>query len=439
MNNKILFIQPSPYDHQGNIIKKKRLHFAGLTFPLLAALTPKNWEVEICLETIEDIPWDTDAGLIGIGTMGHAVIRSIDIAKKFKQLNKSVIVGGYMASLMSEEAQKYCDSVVIGDADDVWIDVLKDYQLNDLKPKYYKKLEKLDPPLPRYELLMDKAIGNFLPVQAGRGCPHTCTFCSVFCLYRQRYFKRDITSVIRDIKKVKALGFSKFLLLDDNIVSDPHYMQELCKNIKALQMEWFSQCSITIADNLDLLYATADSGCIGLSFGLESISQKSMDAMGKNWSKVDKYEMQLDKIRRAGIDLSTEMVVGADGDTLESIASTAHFIQRNKIIVPRFYILTPIPGTDFFNDIKQQNRLLNENIYSYDGTEAVHQPKNMTADQLTDAYWDLYNQVFSLKNIFLRTIWNSAFIRHPLRYMFYLVINLYYRKQILNYIAPNII
>ena len=180
--HKILLIQPTPYDQHGNLVKKNRLYFVGLALPLLAALTPKEFDVEICYETIEDVPFDTDADLIGISSMGHAVMRTIDIAEKFRSLGKTVILGGYMVSLMPEEAQKYADSVMIGDAEETWEEMLNDYKKGKLKKVYYKKLKELKTPLPRYEMLLDKKIGNFLPVQAGRGCPKTCSFCSVYCL-----------------------------------------------------------------------------------------------------------------------------------------------------------------------------------------------------------------------------------------------------------------
>ncbi len=436
---KVLFIQPSPYDREGQVIKKKRLYFVGLTFPLLAAVTPDHWEVEICLETIDELPFDTDANLIGIGTMGHAVHRSIDIAKEFHRLGKTVITGGYMASLMQEEAQDYSDAVIVGDADELWPEVLQDFENGCLKKVYDRQLAIFDPPLPRYELLLDKSIGDFLPVQAARGCPHACSFCSVYCLYQRRYYKRSIASVIRDISQIKSLGFKKFLLLDDNLVSDPTYAIELCQEISKLKMEWFSQCSITLADNDKLLQAVADSGCIGLSFGLESISQDSMNAMGKSWGKVSRYHSQLKKIRQAGIDISTEMVVGADGDTLASIQATAAFVRENRVVVPRFYILTPIPGTEFHAEMLRDDRIINHDYFSYDSTTAVHDPKNMSADELTKAYWDLYEDVFSIPNILSRVFYHYGFLRHPLRHLFYLMVNLYYKQQIKRRITPNII
>ncbi len=436
---KILFIQPTPYDIRGKLIKKKKLYFVGLAMPLLVALTPDKYHCEIILETIEEVPFDTDADIIGISSMGHAVMRSIDIAKEFKRRGKTVIMGGYMVSLMADEAKKYCDSVVIGDAEEVWSTVLSDFEAGELKPFYKEELVKLSYPLPRYDLIVNKNIGDFLPVQAGRGCPHSCSFCSVSCLYRSRYYRRDIQEVIRDINHVKSLGFNKILLLDDNILSDREYFKEICAYLKQINMKWLSQCEITIGYDNELLAILAGSGCMALSFGLESISKESLDSMDKKWAQPEDYSRLISNIRSYGIDVSTEMVVGADGDTLKSIADTAKFITDNKIVVPRFYILTPIPGTDFHKEMVLKNRIYNTDMYSYNSAEAVHIPKNMTPEQLTDAYWDLYKKVFSIKSIFNRTILQPAFLKSPGKYIFYFFVNLYYREQIYKSIVPNII
>lgn len=436
---KILFIQPTPYYDKDKLIKKRRLYFVGLAPAIFASIIPDDIEFEVCLETIENVNFCTDADLIAISGMGHAILRSIDIAKEFKRRGKTVVMGGYMASLIPNEIKQYCDSVIIGDGEMSFPKMIDDFKNGMLQEFYKKPLVKLTYPLPKYEILTKKKIGDFLPVQAGRGCPNSCSFCSVYCLYHNKYLQRDINEVIRDIKKVKELGYKKFLLLDDNIYSNLDYLKNLCNEIKKLDMKWMSQCSIKIADNPEILKLVADSGCVTLSFGLESISQESLNKMNKSWANVSKYSEQIKKITNAGIDVSTEMVIGADGDTLDSIKATAKFIIDNKIVIPRFYILTPIPGTDFFDEIVEQGRLVNKNIYTYNGAEAVHKPQNMSPEELTIAYWKLYKEVFSIKNIFNRTIFRKEFIKNPIKYLFYLYINLFYRYQIYQGITPNII
>ena len=437
---KLLLIQPSPYEKEGKVIKKKKLYFTGLALPLLAALTPDDWETELIYEVIEDVPFDTDADLIGVSTMGHGVIRSIDIAKEYRRRGKTVILGGYMASIMPEEAVKYCDSLIIGDAELVWQQMLSDFENGKLKKTYEKPLEGnwYSTPSPRFDLLEGKNLGDFLPVQAGRGCPNSCSFCSVSCLYSGRYVKRPLPEVIRDIEQIKSLGYKKILLLDDNIFSDRKYLDSLLDTLIKLDISWMSQCEITIGKDDELLEKLQKSGCTTLSFGLESISRESLISMDKGWAVPAEYDSLIQNIRNHGIDVSTEMVVGGEGDTLESIRMTKDFIERNKISVPRFYILTPFPGTRFFDQIKEEGRLVNNDIYSYDGTSAVYRPKNMTPDELTQAYWELYSELFTIKSIIKRTILRKEMLRTPARCIFNMGVNLYYREQIKKSITPNI-
>lgn len=107
--------------------------------------------------------------------------------------------------------------------------------------------------------------------------------------------------------------------------------------------------------------------------------------------------------------------------------------------MPRFYILTPIPGTKYHEEMLKQKRIYNHDMDSYDGSQAVHIPKNMTPEELTDAYWQLYEKVFSIPNILQRTVFRKEFVKHPARYLFYTAVNIYYRYQIKRKITPNII
>ena len=146
MNKKILFIQPTIYDDSGKLLKKKKLYFVGLAHPLLSALLPEGWSSEICLEVIEEIPWDTDCDVIGIGGVGHAARRAKDIAIEFKKRGKIVFMGGPMVSLIPEFAKEYCDSVMIGDSEETIAELCKDIENNCLKPFYEKPLSQISIP-----------------------------------------------------------------------------------------------------------------------------------------------------------------------------------------------------------------------------------------------------------------------------------------------------
>ena len=436
---KILLIQPTIYDDSGSLIKVKKLYFIGLTMPLLAALTPPKWQVDICIESVEDIPFNTDASIVGIGSMGHSLKRAFEISAEFKKRGKTVIMGGMMASLIPEETIKHCDSVIIGDGEVSWGKMFHDIENGGLKRFYNEQIDTFSTPLPKYELITNKAIGDFLPVQAGRGCPNTCSFCSIYCIYKQKYLRREISEVIRDIKRIKELGFKKFLLIDDNIIADREYMKELCSEIKSLNMKWMSQCAIELANDEELLEIVAESGCTTLSFGLESISKANLCSLNKDWCDPGEYKRMIDTIHRHNINVASEMMVGLDGDTAESLKETAKFVINNKIEVPKFYIITPIPGTVYFEEISKTNRLINRDIESYSPSKAVITTEHFGPEQLTDAYWELYRSVYSIPSIIRRTLLHKRFLKTPFSYLFVFFVNMVYRYQIKKRIAPIII
>ncbi len=437
---KILFIQPTQYAESGKLCKQKKINLPGLAFPLLAAYVPAHWEVELLIEVVDEINFDSDADIIGIGTMGHATFRGLEIAAEFKKRGKTVVMGGYMASIAYKEAMKYVDAVIVGDAEISFPLMLKDFEeTGKVKPVYNFPISELkNLPIPRYELLLQKKIGAMLPVQAGRGCTFTCSFCSIACLYEGKYLFRPVDEVIRDIQEVKRLGFKRFYLIDDNIASNPKYLRELCEKIKPLKMKWASQCAIHLAKNTELLKIVRDSGCDLMSFGVESISQEAIDSFDKPWLKAADHEKNMKILSESGIVVSTEMIVGTDFDTENSIRETYKFIYRNRVPIPRFYILTPIPGTDLHNQLKKEGRMLTEDLNLFDGTRCVHIPKMIEPEKLNEMYWWLNNKVFSLKSIFHRVLFNKYLWRNPEMMLFSLGVNLHYRHYVKRKITPNI-
>lgn len=437
---KILFIQPTQYAESGKLCKQRKINLPGLAFPLLAAYTPLHWTVELLIEVVDEIKFDTDADIVGIGSMGHATFRGLEIAAEYKKRGKTVIMGGYMASIAFEEAMKHVDSVIVGDAEISYPKMLSDFEESGtLKPIYNNPVSELkNLPVPRYDLLTKKRIGSMLPVQAGRGCTYRCSFCSIACLYEGKYLFRPVDEVIRDIKEVKRLGFNRFYLIDDNIVSNPKYLKELCEKIIPLKMKWASQCAIHLAKIPELLKIVRDSGCDLMSFGVESIQQEAIDSLDKPWLKADEHEQNIKILSEAGITVSTEMIVGTDYDTEDSIRETYKFIYRNRIPIPRFYILTPVPGTALFKELKQQGRMLTEDLRMFDGARCVHVPKRIEPEKLTEMYWWLNNKVFSLKSIFHRTIFNLILWRNPGMLLFSLAVNFHYRHYVKRKITPNI-
>ena len=437
---KILFIQPTQYGADNKLCKQRKIHLPGLVFPLLAAMTPDHWEVDLNIEVVDEIDFDSDADIIGIGTMGYAIYRGIEIAREFRKRGKVVVMGGYMASMVVDKALDYVDSVVMGDAERSYPQLLKDFEKDGKIRKIYDlQVETLDGlPVPRYELLTQKSIGNMLPVQAGRGCPHTCSFCCIASLYKGRYLYRPVGEVVRDIEMVRQKGFKRFYLLDDNIVSNPKYLQALCNEIEPLKMTWATQCSLHLAKNPQLLEKVRRAGGNMMSFGIESITQEGLNKLGKSWLQVSEHKKLIEILSKSGILVSAEMMLGTDSDTEESIRATYDFIQQTRIPIPRFYIMTPPPGSALYDAYKSEGRLITEDLQKYDGSQCVHKPAKISPQKLTEMFWWLYGKVFSIQSILRRTVMNPAVLKSPFLYLFALYVNLHYRKYIRKRVPPNI-
>jgi radical SAM superfamily enzyme YgiQ (UPF0313 family) len=438
---KIIFIQSSQYMSRGGIIKQKKLYLPGLVFPLLATYVPKHWQVETVLEVIDDIDYETDADLIGIGGMGHAIFRGFDIAREFRKRGKTVFFGGYMASMIPDVVLENADGLIMGDAEISLPMLISDFEKTGSIKKVYKNpLENIDHlPVPNYEILTKKRISDMLPVQAGRGCNHTCSFCSIACLYEGRHMVRPVDEVIRDIKKIKSLGYKKFYIIDDNLVANPVYLRELCAKIKPLKMKWSSQCTMNLAKDKELLKIVADAGCEILSMGIESISQEGLDKLHKKWLKVNEHEALIKNFTNAGIMVSAEMIIGTDGDTVEGIKKTFDFIQKVKLPLVRVYILTPIPSTAMYDEMKASKRLIHEDYTKYTASVCVHYPDKISPDELTESYKWIIHKIFSLKSIIARTIGNKNFFKQPGRYLFAFLVNLHYRSYVKKGETPLIV
>ena len=442
---KILFIQPTQYaitkdGVNRGLCKQKMIHLPGLVFPLLAAMTPENWEIDVKLEVVDDIDYNCDADLIGIGTMGHAIYRGIEIAQQFRKRGKKVVMGGYMASLGLHHISDCADSIIVGDAEISYPIMLRDFEESgNLRKVYdYPVMDLSGLPIPKYEYLTSKPIGSMLPVQAGRGCSHNCSFCSIACLYKGKYLPRPINEVMRDIQKVRDLGFKRFYLIDDNIFSNPKYLLDLCREIEPLKMKWATQCDINLARKPKILEKVVQAGAYMMSFGIESITQSGLDALNKSWMRVNDHEKLIGTLLKAGIVVSSEMILGTDSDTEKSIKETVRFLNRVRLPLPRFYILTPTPGTALFEEYKDTNRLLTEDFTQYSGTKCVHRPALISPQTLTELYWWINKKIFSIRSILYRTLLHPRVLRQPMQYLFAFFVNLHYRKYIRKGVPANI-
>lgn len=377
-----------------------------LSLPLLASLTSSEFQVEIIDEHFDDIPFDTPADLIGIGFMTLHAPRAYQIGDEFRKRGKKVVMGGIHASTLPEETLEHADAVVVGEAEGIWLQVLEDFKNGKMGGIYgssqFPDLKRL--PFPRYDLLKKDRYRLFkfnFPIQAGRGCPFNCDFCSVTRFFGHQYRWRPVEEVTREIQQSRL---KKIFFVDDNIIGNPVYARELFEALIPLKLRWAGQASLNIARDEELLKLAAESGCGLLCLGVESITNTNLADIRKTMFRPDEVSELLSKIRGQGILIRASIIFGLDGDLPDVFRRTTDFLIQEKVAYADFYILTPLPGTECRRRLEEQGRILDFDWSHYDGLHVVFQPRKMEVERLEEGLWEAYTKFYSLANIFRRVL-----------------------------------
>ena len=346
---KLLLISPRSSD------KKSPVGFKvpQVALQIIAALTPENVKVSMVDEHISDIDFSKNYDLVGISIMTATAKRGYHLAGMFKEKGSKVVFGGIHASVMPEEAINYGDAVVIGEAESSWPNLIEDFKRNSLKKYYQSKEPDLSKaPLPRRDSRIDRSVlGVKWPgFYTTKGCPYDCEFCSVSSVYGRKIRHLPIPLVIKDIENADS---RVFLSLDDNVAANPKYAKSLFREITHLNIEWGGQCTVTIANDDELLQLCRESGCRGLFIGLETVSPTSMTKMRKTLKSMKDNEDAVKKIQDTGIIFHPSFVFGFDDDTKAVFDDTLEFLYRNRITTATFNILTPYPGTRLYRANEQ--------------------------------------------------------------------------------------
>lgn len=396
---KILLIAPKWPDHSlwGQIY----FRFPYLSLTTLAALTGDDWDISIVDESAGPIDFSTNTDLVAISIMTPLAKRGYEIADIFRGKNIPVILGGIHPTMMQEEAKNHADAVVVGEAEEVWPEALSDFKQGKLKPFYktenFSSLEHLNNP--RRDLLNKKAYFFSNTVQTTRGCPFDCEFCSVTSFYGHTYRVRPIEDIINEMREMKG-GFRFFV--DDNIVGKPDYAKDLFRALAPLNIRWFSQASLSIVKDRELLELAQKSGCMGLFIGFESLSQECLKSMGKSTNLVREYGDAIKIIHDHGIGIQGSFIFGMDQDDLSVFSDVLRFIEKAHIEAALFSVLTPFPGTRIQQALMKENRILHTDWEKYDMNHVVFRPKNMTPKQLQDGLNWAYKRLYGYRSIIKR-------------------------------------
>jgi len=415
---KLVLVNPVNPARVGLTVNKSS-RFPPIGLGIIAALTPGSWEVKLIDENWEPFTYQ-EADLVGITAFTASANRAYEIASLYRQQGVPVIMGGIHASMCPDEALRFVNAVVIGEAEAVWSKVLADMEAGRLQQRYHGEWSDLSGmPYPRRDLFHPDY--RFASVQTSRGCPMDCEFCSVTVFNGRRYRRRPVEEILSELETIPQ---KMIFFVDDNIIgygqSSRDQVLALFKGMaeRKLDKRWFCQASLNFGDDEEVLSWASRAGCKMVFLGLEAEELDALKEIHKQLNAqrgINAYAQAFQRIHQAGIAVLGAFIFGMDGDTPDKLQRRADYMTYNcGIDVMQTTFLTPLPGTRLFDRYQREERLLYKNFPQdwehYDMTEVIHRPGCMEPHQLVQTMEKLNSQMYAwpvLLRKALLTLWQT--------------------------------
>jgi len=394
MRRKILFVSPGRGNRGLRSISFWR--FPMMSIYRLAEITPPVWDIEIIDEDRASLNYENKYDLVAITAMTALAPRAYEIAGEFRKRGVTTIMGGIHASMIPEEAARYVDCVVTGEADGVgfWKSILDDFVSGILKYRYDGGIaQELAKPERYISKTFKSRPFSYFPytyklslIQTQRGCPHSCLFCSVHKFSGRKIRSRPVEEIVREVQQEKEKhNFDYCFFLDDNIIAHKKRAIELFKALIPLKIKWLSQCDISIGDD-DVIELAVQSGLTGILIGIESVNPEDFETgmVANKKALAQKHERNIKRLRSKGVTVLGAFILGLDGDTQAIADHTLSWANHHQLDLAQFTILTPLPGTKLFEDFDRDGRLITKDWSMYDTCQCVYEPMQ----PLTKEYLD---------------------------------------------------
>jgi radical SAM superfamily enzyme YgiQ (UPF0313 family) len=398
---KVLLV--SPGWPKGRLWGELGFKFPSLSLAAIAAVTPPEWEVQLGDENLRPLDLDCDVQLVGLTAMTPQAPRAYEIAGAFRARGIRVVMGGYHASTLPQEALQHVDAVVVGEGDLVWPLLLADLEKGKLQ-QVYRSAAPLDMaavPVARREIFREQGYLLKNTVQTTRGCPHDCEFCSVTAFFGRSYRERPLDLVLGELEKIRSSGSFTFFV-DDNLVANRRYALALFEGMRGLGLKWLSHAPIDFALDRELLQAAGKAGCVGMFVGFESLNQQTLAALGKRTNQAVNYLDQVRAIQEEGIGILGSFVLGCDGDTPAIFEPILRFCETARLEAAIFPILTPYPGTRVRDRLEREGRITSNYWRDYDMGHVNFVPRGMSAAELQAGHDWLNSSFYSFSSMYRR-------------------------------------
>ncbi len=373
---------------------------------LIAGCTPSDVEVRFFDDRMERIPYDESTDIVALSVETYTARRTYQIASEYRRRGVPVVMGGFHATLCPDEVARFAESIVVGEAEEIWPHLIDDFQHGQLQPRYEG--------MPRKGLVglnYDRSIfrgKRYLPialVEAGRGCRYRCEFCAIQSFFHARHQRRPVDEVIAELDLLKDKSRLIFFV-DDNFAADRHATRELLEAMRPLGLRWVTQLSIDAAHDAEFVALLERAGCKGVLIGFESLDAPTLQQMGKGFNTMrGGYQGALDNLNRHRIRVYATFVFGYDRDTAESFERALSFALEQRFYITAFNHLTPFPGTPLYRRLKEERRLFYDSWwlderYSYNGVP--FRPLELEADEIQRLCVETRRRFYSVSSILRR-------------------------------------
>jgi radical SAM superfamily enzyme YgiQ (UPF0313 family) len=435
---KIVFIEP----------KAPNLHiFSHFPLPRLGTILlgtlmkNRGWDVEIFIEEMRKIDYEIikDADLVGISTITPTAPRAYAIADRIREMGIPVIMGGPHVTYLAEEALGHADFVIRGEGERALMELIDarenggDYsEVSNLSYRKNREIihnpkqplaDNLDSlPYPDFSLLKrdqpTKGGRSTIPVLTSRGCPFDCSFCSVTGMFGKKYRFRSAENVLAELRQYNSRR-NMIFFYDDNFTANRKRTKELLEGMirEKFKFHWTTQVRADVAKDVDLVRLMKRAGCHTLYIGFETVNPDSLEEMKKKQT-VEEITQAVKVLRKNRIHIHGMFVYGFDHDDWKTVKKTVRFAKKAKLNTTQFLILTPAPGSEFYEKVDSENRIQFRDWTLYDGHHAVFRPARFSIFDLQKAQIFSHKKFYSMKQTvkkFFKGKWIDLAIAHYAR------------------------
>lgn len=403
---KILFIEPSG-DVMGWFARFMAIPFMGPVY--LATIARNAGHSAVIFNehimkrhiTTEEM---SDADILCLSCISSTVNRGKEIADEYREtrtkkgLHSHVIVGGIHASMMPEDVENHFDQIVIGEAEEIFIDLIEGRNTERIvQGERLKDINSL--PYPDYTSLINYDQMVVTPVMTSRGCPYDCSFCSVTEMFGRSYRFQSPERVMEELLANKKEWWRWILFVDDNFAAGidrtDRLLDLMIKN--KFNIPWSASVRTEITKHPDLVAKMRRAGCKLVYIGFESVNPDTLKDYKKKQT-VEDIKRSIKVFRDNHIIIYGMFTLGNDTDQKDIFKTTAKFSRDMKIDISQFSVLTPLPGTRIFKQLESEGRLLHKDWSMYDGLHSVFEPKNMTAYELQNGMIESYADFYTYRS-----------------------------------------